>query len=329
MELLALSIIGDQLGQSIVVPELVLSESLAYYGRELDAIIENFEGAEEALLSAFETDYVHTEPWPDRDERLNLWREQLLETLALLPLDPADAVAAFQREVAGVPPARKRIPKKPGVGGRDAAIWLSILRDHQQRDETGYFVTKNTSDFLEKDGLKARLQEDVAALSHDLCVHSSIEVLREAVGTSASEIEVDAKTVTRRGLDAVRRGLRESLAVPRAVFSPLGGKRFRTIVRTAEATDVHHAQRFARASESLSMIDAEWSLLVDGYYQEPEDEGESLWGVIKDIKLTGRLQLYLPDETSTREAQLIGAQLQSNKAVTFAERSDLLLISGD
>lgn len=130
------------------MPELVVIEATAHYGRELTTVLESFEVATESLTKAFNLEYTHTEPQPDPDERELAWRQRLLEMCEMVPIHPPDAVEALEREIHGVAPARERVRKRPGTGARDAAIWLSILRDHRERNEVGYFITKDVGDFL-------------------------------------------------------------------------------------------------------------------------------------------------------------------------------------
>lgn len=326
LERLALSIVADQLGQPIVVPELVVIEATAHYRRELTAVLDSFEAATEDLTKAFNLEYTHTEPQPDPDERELAWRHRLLEMCEMTPIHPPDAVEALQREVHGLPPARERVKKKPGMGARDAAIWLSILRDHRERGEVGYFITKDTSDFLDGESLKPRLLADLGVGTQLLNVHAGIDALLKSMGTSSSQASIDPAALTERGFTAIRDGLANSPVVPRAVFETLERHRFRTTVRSGEALKVHKAQRFARQGDGVTMVDAQWSLLADCHYQELASEDPEAWGAVTDLNLQGRLQVYLPEADSTGpEAQLIAAQLNSDKEVSFLADGKLLI----
>ena len=326
LDRLALSTAADQIGQSIVIPELVVIEAAAHYQRDLEAAIDSFDRAEAQLIELFELEYIHTEPQPDPDQRMIKWRERLDEMCEVIPTDESDAVLALKREVQGHPPARERVQGKPGAGARDAAIWLSILRDHRERDEPGYFLTKNTKDFFDDDTLKPFLLEDLVDLEHPLEVRVGVEGLLKGLGTSVRAASVDPAFVTREAFTAVQHGLADSLIVPRVVFSSLGAHRFRTAVTAGEALRVIRAQRFARDEASILMVDAEWELSADCLFQELPAEDENRWGVVRDVGLTGRLQVYIHEESEvSSEGQLIAAQLSSNKSADFMEDGRLLI----
>jgi len=326
LERLALSIVADQLGQPIVVPELVVIEATAHYRRELDTVLDSFDTATEDLTKAFNLEYTHTEPQPDPEERELAWRQRLQEMCEMVPIHPPDAVEALEREIHGVAPARERVKKKPGTGACDAAIWLSILRDHRERNEVGYFITKNVGDFLDGGRLKPRLLADLGTGVHLLHVHVGIDGLLKAMGTSTSDASIDTEEVTKRGFAAICDGLADSPVAPRAIFESLEGRRFRISVRSGEALEVCKAQRFARSEDSVTLVDARWKLLVDCRYQDLDTEDPQTWGVIRDLNLTGRLQIYLPEVGSSgAEAQLIAAQLTSDKEVSFIEDGKLLI----
>jgi hypothetical protein len=301
-------------------------EAVAHYQRDLKTAIDSFDRAEAQLLELFELEYIHTEPQPNQHGRLIKWRERLDELCEVIPIDASDAVLALSREVQGHPPARERVQGKPGAGARDAAIWLSILRDHRERDEPGYFLTKNTKDFLDGDALKSSLLEDLAGLEHALEVRVGVEGLLKGLGTSVQAASVDPEFVTREAFGAVQHGLADTLLVPRVVFSSLGAHRFRTALTGGEAFKVVRAQRFAREEESILMVDAEWKLTADCLFQELPTEDENRWGVLRDVGLTGRLQVYIPEESEApSQGQLIAAQLSANKSADFMDDGGLLI----
>jgi len=322
-----LSIVADQLNQQIVVPELVVVEATAHYRRELHAVRERFQVASTDLAEAFNLEYVHSEPQPDPDGREQVWRQRLLDMCEMLPTDPSDAVKALEREVHGIAPARERREGKPGVGARDAAIWLAVLRDHLQRNETGHFITKNTKDFFHDDRLKPHLVEDLDGATHPLHVHPGIAALLAAMGTSTADTSIDPVTVTKRGYAAVAHGLANSSVVPRALFDSTLELRFRTVVTSGKALKVHKAQRFARKDDSVIIVDAEWNLVADCLYQDLARDESDGWGVIHDVALSGRLQIYLPEiDDASGKAQLIAAQLASTMAVSPTEDGRLLIL---
>jgi PIN domain-containing protein len=327
LDRLALSIAADQIGQMIRIPELVVIEASAIYERELSAAIEAFDLAAEELTKEFDLLYTETEPQPDPVGRSRSWRDHLTDLWDVVPLDPADAVLALEYEVNGRPPARERVPKKKGSGARDAAIWLSILRDHQARDEESYFLTKNTKDFFDDGQPKAGLRKDMAALTRPMHLRVSIEALLEGLGASETDATIDQDEFTERALPIVRDQLAESLVVPRAVFESLSRHRFRTYVTSGRATDILRVRRFVHQSGSILMVDAKWELLVDLLYQDEPTPEPDRWGKLHDYKLNGRLQVYLSeDDKASKSGQLIAAQVTSETMVGFMDDDRLWII---
>jgi PIN domain len=148
LERIALSIAADQLGQPIIVPELVAVEATAIYERELIAVKARFDEAAAKLVETFDLLYAETDPQPDPAERARQWCRRLEQMCEVIAIHPPDAVYALEREIHGIPPARERSEGAKGSGARDAAIWLAIARDHGTRNEVGHLLTKDAKDFL-------------------------------------------------------------------------------------------------------------------------------------------------------------------------------------
>lgn len=324
---LALSIAADQLDQQIVVPELVVEEAMAHRERDLIGVIDRFHKAEGELKSHFGVDDVHSEPAPDVGRQMRDWLQQLEGFGDVLSMNPADMMRALKREVRGQAPAKARTPNKPGSGARDAAIWLAALSDHRSQDETGFFVTTNSKDFLDGEDLRPGLVEDLVDLKYPLEVRIGVSGLLDFLGTSAESVSVDPETVTREASEAVRFGLADTWFVPLAVFTESSGHRFRTAVTRAEATHVVSARRFARDAESLLVVDADWSLTVDCLFRDAiANEGDP-WGVVRGVGLTGRIQVYIPEgDLEGGRGELIAARLRSDKNIGFLENGDPLII---
>jgi hypothetical protein len=303
-------------------------EATAHHHRDLLSTLEGFEAATEEVVRAFDLDYTMTEPVPDPDARSAQWRERLLEMCEMVPVHPPDAVEALEREIHGTPPARERVARKKGMGARDAAIWLAVVRDHRERGEAGYFITKDTGDFLDGDRLKSRLLADLGTGVPMLDVHAGIAAMLDAMGTSSGEASVAASDLTDRAAEGIREGLLDSPIAPRAVFESLEGHRFRTEVKSAEASEVKRARRYTRPGAAVTLVDADWRLLVDFRFQESGTEEPEKWGRVRDVTLRGRLQVYLPDQSDgDGRAQLIAAQLLSDQEVAFLS-DDKLIITG-
>lgn len=164
LDRVALSIVARQLGQEIYVPEVVAREARAHYRRSLQAAEAAFDAASAHLDRKFGQHFDPIlEPAPDIDERLDTWERGLRELATVLPLHADDARAAFEREIDGKKPAKLRPEEDSGGGGgRDAAIWLTILRDLATREEDGYLLSTNHRDFGQAGGLHPDLAEEAA-----------------------------------------------------------------------------------------------------------------------------------------------------------------------
>lgn len=325
LERLALSIAADQLGQPIVVPELVVVEATARYERELIGVKDRYDEAAAKLVDAFDLLYAEAEPLPDPTERAGQWRRRLEQMCEVIALHPPDAVDSLEREIHGIPPARERSGGAKAAGARDAAIWLAVVRDHGARSEVGHLLTKDAKGFLEEGELKPRLRADLDGQAHPLHVHLGIDRLLEDLGTSSVDVSIDAETLTERSFPAIQRALRDSPVVPNAVFEIGEGYRFRTEVKSGAALEVLRAKRYFGPAAAVTMVDAEWQLLVDCLYRDPAGEDPESWFGFPGIELRGRLQIYLPEsEGDPSAAQLIAAQLTSNTSIERMGEGHLL-----
>src|SRR6266511_4996308 len=139
----AISTVARQKMQRGIVPWLVFEELRGQYERHLSETRDRLRTAVANAASAFdEQGAFDYDPEPDVDGQLASWERRFRQFAEILEPYHEDVVEAFRREVYGIAPARRE-RDKPGIGGRDAAIWLSIVRDHNTRDEEGHFVTSD------------------------------------------------------------------------------------------------------------------------------------------------------------------------------------------
>lgn len=272
MPSLALAIVADQVGQRIVLPELVVKEAEAQFRRTLESAVERRHKLEEDLMRLFEdTEYVMAEPEPQVGIQMATWRRRLEAWCDIAAMHPDDAVEALLREIVGKAPAKERgSGRDKGGGARDAAIWLTILRDHRSRAEEGHFVTRDRTDFLRDGKLKRELRLDVAGTKHALHVYGTVDELLARLGEASDSGEVKLAELTRNCLAPIRKALEYSLVVPAAVFMDFGEHRYRTDVLAGEATSIRRTRRYVRGDDSVTIVDAHWRLTVDCEYQELE-----------------------------------------------------------
>jgi PIN domain len=323
---LALSIVAAQIGQAIVLPSLVVEEAEAQYRRELESAVESFESAERAITRLFGTEYVHVEPVPWPEDQIATWRRRLREWCEVMDIHPGDAAAALSREVVGAPPAKPRVPKKPGIGARDAAIWLTIVRHHLSRDEDGHFVTANHTDFLRGDDLKPELLADLGDAARPIYVYADVDGLLARLGEPSDDKPVDVQDLKALALPAIRESLEDSLVVPLAVFSEVEGRRYRTEVLDGEPLETLRTRHYARGRESVTLVNAKWELTVRCMYQDADTESRDEWYVVRDLDVEGQIQVFLPEANGEHQTgQFIAAQLQSKTTVSITDRGLLFM----
>ena len=159
LDRLSLMIFASELGAEIMAPSLVATELEGHMRRQLERSAAQFADAAARVERLFDLDYVDTEPALNGDRQLARWRMPLNDGFGSCDVTGDNALAGLGREVVGNPPARRRDPNKPGVGGRDAAIWLAIVRDDAKRREPGHFITRDEG-FWDGERMHPRLAED-------------------------------------------------------------------------------------------------------------------------------------------------------------------------
>lgn len=150
LDRVALTIAAQQLGQRVVMVGLTADEAEATLRRDLSESWSAYEDARKKINKLFDRDALDQVPSSLHDVVAD-WRTSLERHIDLIPVAERAAEAALQREIARKPPAKALLDGKGkdqgGAGARDAAMWLTIVEDHKSRDEPGYFITKNASDF--------------------------------------------------------------------------------------------------------------------------------------------------------------------------------------
>jgi rRNA-processing protein FCF1 len=310
LDRLALTILASELGQEIIIPSLVAEELEGHTRRQLERAAAKFEAASSRAERLFELDYVMTEPVLDVDLVLARWRTALEDAFGMCDVTADDALTGLRREVVGTPPARRPDANKPGVGGRDAAIWLAVVRDHADRGEPGFFVTRDKG-FWDGEKMKPRLAEDVADGAEPLTLHKSVESFLIGLGEH-DEVEVDPDDVRVRALPLIKSGLERSPLLPRAVFDrDFYELEVRTDVTDGTIEHVERARRFVGDLGEILLIDATWRLDFRLLYRDRPPAEDILWFVVDELDARGQVQVYLGQPHSeTTGGQFIAAQLK-------------------
>jgi hypothetical protein len=315
LDRLALTILASEIGQDVIVPSLVAEELEGHLRRHLESAIEKFAAASSRVERLFDLEYVETEPGLDIERVLTQWRTGLNDAFGSCEVTADDALAGLQREVSGAPPARRPEPDKPGVGGRDAAIWLAIVRDHADRGEPGHFITRDGG-FWDGEKMKPQLTEDIAAGAEPLTLYKDVASFLIGLG-ERDEVEVDPDDVQVRALPLIQAGLEHSPLLPRAVFDQdFHELEFRTDVIGGTIEHVTRARRFVGDLGEILLIDATWTLDFRLLYRERPPEDENVWFVVDELSARGQVQVYLGQpESETTGGQFIAAQLKPRQTV--------------
>jgi len=128
------------------------------------------------------------------DIALGKYQQRLLTTFDVVELDGASAIEALRREACRLPPASTSFDAK-GAGARDAAIWLSLVREARS-GETVYLVSSDKKAFHSSD------------LSFDLTEGSPVIVLNDVadlIEALADAVDVDIDIEQIRESQEIRR----------------------------------------------------------------------------------------------------------------------------
>jgi hypothetical protein len=154
LALSSLGVIARAHRLEIAIPEVALKEATAKRQEQIETKGTAIRTAIEKARGFFDGPHFRE---PDAKKLAHAWRTELLKDVRMIPMTSDHAVAALDREINRVPPARD------GRGARDTAIWLAIRDDHSSKSEAGYFVSGNRHDFGDADGqLKRELRVELS-----------------------------------------------------------------------------------------------------------------------------------------------------------------------
>lgn len=324
---LALSIVAHQLAQAVYVPWVVLREAEEDYRRTLHAALDSLEKSKsevEALFGA-EVD-VHTEPWLDVDDVVATWRRRLEEFATILPLHPDDAVAALEREIVGAPPAKRRETRKPGRGGRDAAIWLTVARHHSGSSEEGHLLSGDGDMSDSHSRLHPGMGGDIQA-SHDLHVYKSINTFLALLGNSTPGRFATLDDLAHLDGRSIGEWLNDSIEIPKAVWLSLQPDvEYSSVVTDARPIETLSQDRYAREDEAVIVVNARWELDVECRYRQRGTK-DSAWTAVQGVETTAEIQMFIEERDAVlQHPQVIGAQVSSDESLFFGPDGTVLSI---
>ncbi|MFJ4007697.1 PIN domain-containing protein [Streptomyces sp. NPDC090023] len=173
------------------VPWMVLEEMAAHKARLYPQKYQTALDCLEKLQAILPWDLKSSMEPLDLERFLDHWRCAYEEIFEVIETSGAALRRAVQREAMALPPAKP--VKDHAEGGRDAAIWFSILDFLKQNpDEHVHFVTNNTKDFGDGTSYKYPMDEDVRGFEDRLTMLKDFgqvvsEFTAEVSGAEAKE----------------------------------------------------------------------------------------------------------------------------------------------
>jgi hypothetical protein len=185
----AILAVAKATGEDIVLPRLVLEESVSARRRAADTAFAALSGAHRRASQYSEVVQTYM---PSSDEVAEEWRQVLEETFTVVETPGNAAVEALHREAHRMRPARE------GRGGRDVAIWLTALNRFSRDQGRAFFVSENTKDFSDENDphiLHPHLVEESTKYCKDVLVFcTSVDDLIENLATPV-DVDLDVNRV--------------------------------------------------------------------------------------------------------------------------------------
>lgn len=173
----------------VAVPWMVMEEMIAHQSKDY---VKKYQAASEALdaLKAemkWEPESFLEEIALERHQEY--WRKPYSEIFELIETSGDAARKALAREAMGLPPAK---PGKSPTGGRDAAIWFSLIEYLEANPtEDVYFVTNNHTDFGDGSAYPYPMDRDLPD-GHRLTI---LKDFNEVVARFTQKVEAAQETV--------------------------------------------------------------------------------------------------------------------------------------
>ncbi|MFE7439348.1 PIN domain-containing protein [Streptomyces chartreusis] len=193
----------------VAVPWMVLEEMAAHqahlYPTKHQTVLNTLERLQDIL------------PWELRSslEPLNLerfldhWRKVYGEIFEVIETSDGAIRRAFQREAMALPPTKRG--KDHSEGGRDAAIWFSVLEFLERHpDQHVHFVTNNNKDFSDGTGFPYPMNEDIRGLEDRLTLLQDFNQVVSHFTTEVSGTDAEAAALELLKSPSVREGVSQA-----------------------------------------------------------------------------------------------------------------------
>jgi hypothetical protein len=327
LDRLALSIVANQIGQKVFVPEIAAREAQETYRRSLQSAVNTYTSAVDDLGRQFRQEFcANVNPYPSVADATDAWRDRLGLLAEVLPTNPDDVVQALEREIVGRPPAKPRVGKGSGSGsgGRDAAIWLSVLRHHRVMGEPGILVSKDGGAFGVEGSLKRELREELAGCEHELTLYSGLEALIAKLGQATPGPGLTVQELRALAEPTLKDALKHRPDVPPAYWGRLEPHlRYATCVRSAQPVQIREQRTYKRENDAISLVDADWELSVQPCFQDIDTDMPDAWSCLEgpvDVVLAARIQMFVPEQKNTSQrAELITGRWSSRTTLFTGE----------
>ncbi|MFZ3555881.1 PIN domain-containing protein [Streptomyces sp. BH055] len=197
----------------VAVPWMVLEEMAAHQARFYPDRYQSVLNSLDKLREVLPWELKSSVEALDLERMLDHWREVYGEIFEVIETSDAALRRAYQREAMALPPTKRS--KDHSEGGRDAAIWFSILEFLERNpDQHVHFVTNNTSDFGDGTTYPYPMNEDVRDLDRRLTRLKDFaqvvsEFTQEVSGKDAEEAAAKllASASVRNGVAEAARGM--------------------------------------------------------------------------------------------------------------------------
>ena len=175
------------------ISEVTLHEAVNLRRETVTTLVETYANAHRKL-----SDLTRMQPafLPSPEDVATNFESVLNRRFTVIPLDGEHARRSFERE------ARRILPARGGVGGRDTAIWLTAVGLLDEGHDV-HFVTSNSNDFG-KDGLPDSMLAEIAGVSGTFTYYHSLNEFVDAIATRTAAPEIDSGTVAAVFEDSIR-----------------------------------------------------------------------------------------------------------------------------
>ncbi|MFD4613585.1 PIN domain-containing protein [Streptomyces sp. NPDC058440] len=158
----------------VAVPWMVLEEMAAHQARSYPSKYDKVTEALATLRGLVPWELTNSLEPLDMERFLDHWRGIYAEIFEVIETSDTALRKGYQREAQALPPAKRS--RELSVGGRDVAIWFSILEFLEQNpEEHVHFVTNNTSDFGDGTSYPYPMNEDIRGLEGRLTLLKDFE----------------------------------------------------------------------------------------------------------------------------------------------------------